>query len=166
MNFDQRIEYAAPYVLDKANGTDVGYDLRYVGDEPLEFLFGEKKIIPTGVKIKVTGKRPFYSIFMRKLSSLLMSNEQEIIANPFGFDAQVRGRSSMAVNDFMTHVGTIDETYHSEIKAILFYLGKFPYTIKPGDKIAQLVISTFVPCELVKVEDMDANRGGFGSSGR
>lgn len=165
MNFNQKISYIAPYVLEKANGTDVGYDLVYTGTEPVEFKFGDRKLLETGVRIKVEGRRPFYSIFMRKLSSFL-SNDQEVIANPFGFDAQVRGRSSMAVKGFMTHVGTIDETYQSEIKALLFYLDPLPYTIKPGDKIAQLVISTFVPCEFVKVEEMEENRGGFGSSGR
>lgn len=141
-----KVLVSAPYSLEKANPTDVGYDLRYVGEGTFSVEFGDKIIVPTGCKIKIEDNEP--------------------ISNEMVWDIQLRGRSSMAAAGFVTHVGTIDQTYHSEIKVVLWYFGKTKYHINPGDKIAQLVFSKAYNLKVYPIEDIKENRGGFGSSGK
>lgn len=138
------LKYYAPYSLDKANITDAGYDLK--STETVVFQPGDFKAVGTGCHIHMT----------------------DLECCPiFSYEAQVRGRSSMALKGFITHWGTVDHEYHSEIKVVLFYLGKEEYTIHPGDKIAQLVPDKLLSVYLEKLsEPMKEDRGGFGSSGR
>lgn len=90
---------------------------------------------------------------------------------PEGYEAQIRGRSGLALNHGITlanGIGTIDSDYRGEIKVIIVNLGKEPYIINKGDRIAQMVFAKYEIAELVEVEDLDETsrgEGGFGHSG-
>lgn len=94
------------------------------------------------------------------------------IALPSGFEGQVRPRSGLAAKHGVTVVnapGTIDADYRGEIKVLLVNLSRDPYTIQPGDRIAQLVIAPFTQAALVATETLEATargEGGLGSTGR
>lgn len=94
------------------------------------------------------------------------------IALPEGYEAQVRPRSGLAAKHGVTVVnapGTIDADYRGEIKVLLINLSREPYTIQPGDRIAQMVIAPFSQATLIPVETLEATargEGGFGSTGR
>jgi dUTP pyrophosphatase len=91
---------------------------------------------------------------------------------PPGFEGQVRPRSGRALEEGLTLVnspGTIDADYRGEIKVIMINLGDSAVEIRPGDRIAQLVIAPVVRAELVEVERLEPSRrgdGGFGHTGR
>jgi dUTP pyrophosphatase len=88
-----------------------------------------------------------------------------------GFEAQVRSRSGLALKSgvsVMNSPGTIDEGYRGEVCVILVNHGHNGYSVKAGDRVAQLVIKRCEPVEVVEVEELsDSSRGdtGFGSSG-
>jgi dUTP pyrophosphatase len=90
---------------------------------------------------------------------------------PPGFEAQVRPRSGLALKHSIAlpnSPGTIDPGYRGEIRVILLNLGREPYRIERGERIAQLVVARY---ERVEWEEADLNAtsrgdGGFGSSGR
>ena len=90
---------------------------------------------------------------------------------PAGFEAQVRPRSGLAYKHGITVLntpGTIDADYRGEIKVILINLSNEPFTIKNGDRIAQMIISKHERAELDPVESLnDTTRGagGFGHTG-
>jgi dUTP pyrophosphatase len=90
---------------------------------------------------------------------------------PSGYEAQIRPRSGLALKHAITlpnSPATIDPGYRGEIRVILLNLGRTPYQIHAGDRIAQMVISTYVKVDWVEAELGDSVRGagGFGSSGR
>jgi dUTP pyrophosphatase len=91
---------------------------------------------------------------------------------PPGFEGQVRPRSGRALEEGLTLVnspGTIDADYRGEIKVIMINLGDSAVEIRPGDRIAQLVIAPVVRAELVEVERLEPSGrgdGGFGHTGR
>lgn len=91
------------------------------------------------------------------------------IAIPQHFCGLVKSRSGLMVKHKIVTDGTIDCGYTGSIRVTLFNNGAKPYTVNPGDKIAQLVI---VPCCLPPLEEADTlettDRGGngFGSTGR
>jgi len=93
------------------------------------------------------------------------------IALPDGYDAQVRPRSGLAANHGVTVLntpGTIDADYRGEIRVILINLSGSPFTIEPGDRIAQMVIAPHVRADWELVEMLDETErgaGGFGSTG-
>lgn len=90
---------------------------------------------------------------------------------PEGFEAQVRPRSGIAQKGGVTVLntpGTVDEDFRGEIRVILINHGDEVFTIRPGDRIAQMVIAPVVRAELVRVGELgDTMRGegGFGSTG-
>jgi dUTP pyrophosphatase len=89
---------------------------------------------------------------------------------PPGFEAQIRPRSGLALRHAITlpnAPATIDPGYRGEIKVILLNLGREPYRVQAGDRIAQMVIARY---EAVEWQESDLNAsmrgaGGFGSSG-
>lgn len=90
---------------------------------------------------------------------------------PPGFEGQIRPRSGLARRHAITlpnSPGTIDPGYRGEIRVILLNLGRAPYEVKAGDRIAQLVVARYEPVEWEEVELRESERGagGFGSSGR
>ena len=93
------------------------------------------------------------------------------IALPAGIEAQVRPRSGLALKHGITVLnapGTIDADYRGEVGVILINLGQEPFTIRRGDRIAQLVIATHTQARWRVVEDLDDSTrgaGGFGSTG-
>ena len=93
------------------------------------------------------------------------------IALPPGMEAQVRPRSGLALKHGVTVLnapGTIDADYRGEVGVILINLGKEPYTVTRGARIAQLI---FAPCLQADWRPVDAlddsarGAGGFGSTG-
>ena len=120
-----------------------GMDLRAFIKIPITLGTLEKTIIKTGIKIEL----------------------------PPGFEGQIRPRSGLAYKHGITVLnspGTIDSDYRGDISVIIINLSKKDYTISPGDRIAQIVISSYekVNWEL-KNELSDSSRGdkGFGSTG-
>ena len=91
---------------------------------------------------------------------------------PEGYEAQIRARSGISMNHGITMVngvGTVDSDYRGEIKIPLINLGKSPFVIRSGDRIAQMVISSYekvhwVPEEALSATDRAA--GGFGHTGK
>ena len=93
------------------------------------------------------------------------------IALPPGFEAQIRPRSGLALKHAITlpnSPATIDPGYRGEIRVILLNLGREPYQVHKGDRIAQLIIARYESVEWEEVELNETIRGagGFGSSGR
>jgi dUTP pyrophosphatase len=90
---------------------------------------------------------------------------------PPGYEAQIRPRSGLALRHAISlpnSPATIDPGYRGEIRVILINLGKDPYHVLAGDRIAQLVVARYEPVEWVKSALGESKRGadGFGSSGR
>jgi dUTP pyrophosphatase len=120
---------------------DAGMDLRAVEDVVLEP--GVPRLTPTGLTIEL----------------------------PPGYEGQVRPRSGLALHHSITMPnapGTIDPGYRGELRVILLNLGHQPYTVRAGDRIAQLVVARYERVEWLEGELADSARGagGFGSSGR
>jgi dUTP pyrophosphatase len=94
------------------------------------------------------------------------------IALPKRFEAQVRPRSGLAATHGVTVLnspGTIDADYRGEVSVILINHGAEPFTIRRGERIAQMVIAPVVQARLNPVDSLpDTSRGsgGFGSTGR
>ena len=93
------------------------------------------------------------------------------IAVPRGYEVQVRPRSGLALRHGVTVAnapGTIDSDYRGEIKLIVTNLGKEPYVIRRGARMAQMVIQEVVRAQIVEVEDLESTQrssGGFGHTG-
>lgn len=91
---------------------------------------------------------------------------------PPGYEAQVRPRSGLAMKHGVTVLnapGTIDADYRGEIRVLLINLGREPYAIAPGDRIAQLVIAPVTHARIEVVAELSTTnrgRGGFGHTGR
>jgi dUTP pyrophosphatase len=120
---------------------DAGMDLRAVEEITLEP--GLPCLVPTGLTIEL----------------------------PPGYEAQVRPRSGLALKHAITSPnapGTIDPGYRGEIGVILLNLGREPYTVHAGDRIAQMIVARYEAVEWVEGDLADSQRGGggFGSSGR
>ena len=121
-----------------------GLDVTAAIAEPLTLQPGEIRLIPTGFAA----------------------------ALPPGFELQVRPRSGLAIKHGVTVVnapGTIDADYRGEIKVGLINLGREPYTIRRGDRIAQLVLAEVPRARLnvvASLDDTERGDGGFGHSGR
>ena len=120
-----------------------GMDLPACVDEPVEIPPGERRLIPTGLSISL----------------------------PLGYEAQIRPRSGLALKHGVTLLntpGTIDSDYRGEIRVILANLGDSTFTVRRGDRIAQMVIARVERAELQVVEDIDETErdaGGFGHTG-
>lgn len=120
-----------------------GFDVQCA--EPKQFVLqgGERRVIPTGIALSI----------------------------PAGYEGQCRPRSGLAAKNGITIVnspGTIDSDYRGEIKVILLNTGSMPTIIKPGDRIAQIVIAPVARLPLIQTDDLgDTERGdrGFGSTG-
>ena len=120
---------------------DAGMDLHSV--ESVTLRPGETKLVPTGLAIEL----------------------------PAGYEAQIRPRSGLALKYSITlpnSPATIDPGYRGEIRVILLNLGREPFQISPGERIAQMVIARYEAIEWEEGELGDSVRGdgGFGSSGR
>jgi dUTP pyrophosphatase len=94
------------------------------------------------------------------------------IALPPGYEAQVRPRSGLAAKHGVTVLnapGTVDADYRGEVCVLLINHGEAPFTIRRGERIAQMVIAQVARAELIAastLSDTDRGSGGFGSTGR
>ncbi len=93
------------------------------------------------------------------------------MAIPEGFEAQIRPRSGLAVKHgigLINSPGTIDSDYRGEVMIAAINLGTKSYTLKRGDRIAQMVIKRAYHVRIEVVEQLDTtvrNTGGFGHTG-
>ena len=91
---------------------------------------------------------------------------------PEGYEAQIRPRSGLALKQGISipnAPGTIDADYRGEIRVILINLGKSPFKVEVGDRIAQMVVApvTRVEWQLSEsLDNSDRQDGGFGSTGK
>ena len=94
------------------------------------------------------------------------------MALPEGYEAQVRPRSGLAAKHGLSVLnapGTIDADYRGEVGGILVNLSNEPFTIQPGERIAQLVIAQYEQVRWNLQETLDTTErgaGGFGSTGK
>jgi dUTP pyrophosphatase len=127
----------------RATSGSSGFDLHAAVRSELHIEPGARALVPTGLRIAV----------------------------PPGCEAQVRPRSGLALRHGIVlpnAPGTIDSDYRGEIQVILLNAGKEAFTVRRGDRIAQLVIAPVVRAEWSEVEELDdtaRGAGGFGHSG-
>ena len=94
------------------------------------------------------------------------------MALPPGFEAQIRPRSGLAVKHgigLINSPGTIDADYRGEIKIALINLGPGAYTVRRGERIAQMIIQRVYRADLQPVDRLEPtgrNTGGFGHTGK
>ena len=94
------------------------------------------------------------------------------IALPDGFEGQVRPRSGLALRHGITCInapGTIDADYRGEVGVLLINHGDAAFTVRRGERVAQMVIAPVTQANLVGVESLSSTargNGGFGSTGR
>ncbi len=94
------------------------------------------------------------------------------MALPPGFEAQIRPRSGLAVKHGISLVnspGTIDADYRGEVKIALINLGNAAYTVRRGERIAQMIIQRVYQARLEiadKLDETDRSDGGFGHTGK
>ncbi len=127
------------YMTETASGADIYAAI----EQPYVLTPGSIGLIPTGIAVAI----------------------------PPGYEIQIRPRSGLAIKHGITVInapGTIDSDYRGEIKVGLINLGRETFTISPGDRIAQMVLS---PCfhiqwdTVSKLPDTQRGEGGFGHTG-
>ena len=95
-----------------------------------------------------------------------------VIALPEGYEAQIRPRSGLAARHGVTVLnspGTVDADYRGEVKILLINHGREPFSLRRGERVAQMVVAPVSAVELVEVDELDATErgaGGHGSTGR
>ncbi len=120
-----------------------GMDLRASLNEPVKLKPLERTLVPTGLYIEL----------------------------PEGYEAQIRPRSGLALKkgiSVLNSPGTIDADYRGEIGVILVNLSNETVEITPGERICQMVVSSFEHVELTQVEEINdtpRSAGGFGHTG-
>ncbi|MBI4143443.1 dUTP diphosphatase [Candidatus Woesearchaeota archaeon] len=93
------------------------------------------------------------------------------IAIPYGYEAQIRPKSGLAIEHGVSHancIGTIDSGYRGEIKIPMINLSSKTYKIEKGKKIGQMVFAKVEEAVFEEVEELDVtarNDKGFGSTG-
>ncbi len=94
-----------------------------------------------------------------------------VVEIPPGYEGQVRPRSGLALRHGVTMLnspGTIDPGYRGEVRVLVINHGPSEFHIRPGDRIAQLVVGSYAAVEWQAEEDLSASmrgEGGFGSTG-
>lgn len=131
-------------VPQRATGGSAGLDLCACIDAPLTLGGGETAVIPTGIAIALPSA---------------------------DYGAFVFARSGLAIKHgigLLNSVGVIDSDYRGEIKVGVINQIAEPYTIEPGERIAQMVILPVSMMPVKEVEQLDETArgaGGFGSTG-
>jgi dUTP pyrophosphatase len=93
------------------------------------------------------------------------------VAIPMGYEIQIRPRSGLAFKHGITVLntpGTIDADYRGEIKVLLVNLSNEPFSIEPGERIAQMVLAKHQTLSWKTTEELPSTErgaGGFGSTG-
>jgi len=128
----------------RATPGSAGYDLCAAIQQDLVLAPGDRALIPTGYRIAI----------------------------PAGYEGQIRPRSGLALSHGIllpNAPGTIDSDYRGELRVILLNAGEKSYSVRRGDRIAQLVIAPVTVAEFAECEQLEATdrgEGGFGHSGR
>jgi len=128
------------YMTSHAAGVDLYASL----EEDVVLESGERALVPTGIAIEL----------------------------PDGYEAQVRPRSGLALKHGIALVnspGTIDADYRGEIAVIMINHGREPFTVRNGERIAQMVVARYERAEFLEVEELGETArgaGGFGHTGR
>lgn len=126
-----------------ATAAAAGLDLCAAIDQDLTLCPGERHLIPTGL----------------------------VIALPSGYEAQIRPRSGLALKHGVTVLnapGTIDADYRGEIGVLLINFGTVDFSIRRGERIAQMIIAPVITAELKAASilpETDRGADGFGSTG-
>jgi dUTP pyrophosphatase len=126
-----------------ASAGSSGFDLRAAIEGERVLQPGERLLVPTGLALAI----------------------------PAGCEGQVRPRSGLALRHGIGMVnapGTIDSDYRGEVGVLLINLGSEPFTLRRGDRIAQLVIARVESVDWEEAEALDGSErgeGGFGSTG-
>lgn len=137
-SFDER-SGPPTYASDHAAGADVKAAI----DSEIIISPGERILVPTGLRMAI----------------------------PPGYEAQIRPRSGLAYKHGITVLnspGTIDSDYRGEVKIILINLSNKNYTVRPGERIAQMVFAPVTRVDFFPADDLQStrrNEGGFGSTG-
>lgn len=128
------------YATDGSSGMDIYAAIK----EELVIPPNQTRLIPTGIKIEL----------------------------PQGYEAQIRPRSGLAINHnvaILNSPGTIDSDYRGEIKVIVRNFGETEFIIRRGDRIAQMVITSYIRVtweEVNEIEQTMRGSGGFGHTGK
>ena len=127
-----------------ATALSAGMDLKANLSDPVTLAPLERAMIPTGLFIEL----------------------------PEGFEAQVRPRSGLAAKhgiSVLNAPGTIDADYRGEVKVILVNISNEPFTVNPGERIAQMVVARHEKVEWQETDQLGETargEGGFGSTGK
>ena len=111
-------------------------------DAPVSIASGDRALVPSGFALEI----------------------------PIDYEAQVRPRSGLAIKHGVTLLnspGTIDADYRGELMVIMINLGSEPFTVRRGDRIAQLVVAPVSHVEIAELEELGTTtrgQGGFGST--
>lgn len=136
-----------------------GMDLMANIEDELVLEPHKQILVPTGIYISLPKPEIIYDSYGNPLKKI-------------GYEAQIRPRSGLAAKygiSIVNSPGTIDSDWRGEIKVILINLTDIPYTIKKGDRISQMIISSYEIVEWVEVDNLDETergKGGFGSTGK
>ena len=128
------------YMTSHSAGMDLFADLT----EEITLFPGSRTLVPTGIAI----------------------------ALPNGYEAQIRPRSGLALKHGIALVnspGTIDSDYRGEIAVIMINHGSEPFVVKPGERVAQMVIARFSRVEWQETAELASTsrgEGGFGHTGK
>lgn len=126
-----------------ATALSAGMDLRANIDEDITLLPMQRQLVPTGLHI----------------------------ALPEGYEAQIRPRSGLALKHGITVLntpGTVDADYRGEIMVLLVNFSNEPFTVKDGERIAQMVIAKHEKVDFELVDTLDETErgaGGYGHTG-
>ncbi len=141
----RRLPHAADLPLPRpASPGSAGVDLHAAVADPVVLAPGERTAIPTGLVLEI----------------------------PPGWEGQVRPRSGLALRHGLTLAnapGTVDSDYRGEVAVLLVNLGEAAFTIRRGDRVAQLVLARVESVEWEEAEELGPSArgsGGFGSTGR
>ena len=135
-------EIPAPFY---ATPGSAAMDLHACLEQPITLLPGGRTVIPTGIAIALPSAEYVALVFARSGLGI---------------------KHGIALSN---GVGVIDSDYRGEIRVGLTNLSDTPYTVQPGDRIAQLAVMPVVQAELERVDSLDdtgRGTGGFGSTGK
>lgn len=117
-----------------------GMDIHAAIDAPVTLAPLQRTLVPTGLRIQL----------------------------PQGYECQIRPRSGLALRSGISLVntpGTVDADYRGEIGVIVINLSDTPFTINPGERIAQMIIAPYSHVEWEPVERIDETKRGEGAFG-
>ena len=138
-----RIVSESGRIPEYATSGAAGFDISAYLEESLVLKAGERALVPTGLYFEV----------------------------PKGYEAQVRARSGLAIKHgigLVNGIGTIDADYRGEVRVPLINWSKEDFVINDGDRIGQVIITSYEKVEIEladELSDTERGEGGFGHTG-